>query len=89
LYLYLSIYLGIVANSIVATVKGFALVGGAGFIALFERTDDRREGYVELRRFFVGDHSFITGSLSSSEENLFVLAKNNRYQFFCIFFLCI
>lgn len=65
-------------EAVVPTSKGFCLVGGLGFVAVYERTQDRREAYWEVRRLSVGDLTLLAGALMPSEEKLFVVAKNGR-----------
>ena len=63
---------------VASTAKGFVLAGSCGFVALFERTDDRREPYAEIRRVLLGDHLILAASLVPSEERLILLTKTSR-----------
>ena len=69
---------GVVATAIVASQKGFALVGANGFIAVYERADDRKYPYAEIRRLKVGSEHFICGALSLAETYIYVVSNTKR-----------
>ena len=69
---------GYYATTITATSKGFILTGSNGFVSLFERSDDSKEGFVELSRMNLGDLNIIASSVTSMDSNLMMLLNDNR-----------
>lgn len=69
---------GTVATALVPSNKGFALVGANGFVALFERADDRKYPYAETRRFKIGNEHLICGALSVSETHIYAVSNTKR-----------
>jgi hypothetical protein len=65
-------------ESIVPTSKGFMLLGGNGFVALFEKHVDKKESFVEIRRLHLGDLAIVGATLIQGDEKLVILTKNNR-----------
>ena len=60
------------------TSKGFVVVGSCGFVSYYERTDDRREPYIEVRHLTLGA-LFLSGvSLLPSEEKLILISQSGR-----------
>jgi hypothetical protein len=60
------------------TSKGFILMGGSGFLAMYERAVDKRENFVETRRLCLGDMCIIGATLIQNEEKIVCVARNNR-----------
>ena len=54
------------------------LVGGNGFLAVYERTDDKREPYIETKRLNLGALRLNSAAVFSSEDRMAVLTKNSR-----------
>lgn len=69
---------GYYATAITATSKGFILTGSNGFISLFERSDDNKEGFVEISRMNLGDLNIIASSVTSMDSNLMMLLNDSR-----------
>jgi len=69
---------GVVATALVPSQKGFALVGTNGFVAIYERADDRKYPYAELRRFKIGNEHIICGALSVTESQIYVVSNTKR-----------
>lgn len=66
------------ANALVPYSKGFFVVGSYGFITMFERTEDRRDPYVEIRRVVLGEFHILSATLVPSEDRMVLLSKNAR-----------
>ena len=65
-------------TTVVASNKGFICGGSQGFVMVFERTDDKREPYQEVRRIILGDFTIIGLTLVPSEERLILLSSMSR-----------
>ena len=65
-------------EAIVPTSKGFMLVGGNGFLAVYERTDDKREPYIETKRLNLGALRLNYAAVFPSEDRMAVITKNSR-----------
>ena len=63
---------------VIATNKGFICGGSQGFVMFFEKTDDKREPYQEVRRVLLGDFLIIGLTLVPSEERLIMLSSLSR-----------
>ena len=65
-------------EAVIPTSKGFLLMGGLGFVAIYERAVDKRETFVETRRLCLGDMTIVGCALMQNEEKLLALGRNNR-----------
>lgn len=74
----LKLDIGCRAEKIIFSPKTFMLVGMGGFVAAYERTDDKQEPYVESRRLSLGDKQLVGGTIYPSEEKMVLLTKQGR-----------
>eukprot|EP01039_Chlorochromonas_danica_P002482 gene2482-2720_t len=65
-------------EKIICSPKTLMVVGYGGFIAAYERTDDKQEPYVESRRLSLGDKHLIGGAIYPSDEKMVLLTKQGR-----------
>jgi WD40 repeat protein len=65
-------------ENIIATDKGFVLIGNTGFIAIYEHTLEEKDPFTEVRRLCLGDVTLISGVFIREEERMILLTKSNR-----------
>jgi len=58
--------------------NGFIISGPYGFIALYDRTDEKRDPYVEVKKFTLGELNVIGVAIYPSEEKFVVLSDSGR-----------
>ena len=65
-------------ESVVPTTKGFMLIGGNGFVAIYERIDDKREPYIETKRLSLGNLQLCYAAVFPSEDRMVVISATSR-----------
>jgi hypothetical protein len=65
-------------EAIIPTSKGFILVGGLGLLAIYERIEDKREPFVEVKRISLGTSRLSFAAIFPSDERAAVVTKSNR-----------
>jgi hypothetical protein len=63
---------------IIPNSKAFLVVGNGGLIAMYERTDDKHDPYIESKRFTLNDLHIVGATVYPSEERMVVLTKSGR-----------
>jgi len=58
--------------------KGFCLYGKEGFVAIYEKCDDKREPYYEVRSMCLEVTNFIGGAVLPSEDRLILVSTEGR-----------
>jgi WD40 repeat protein len=66
-------------TAMASSLKGFVLVGNYGHVSFFERTDDKREPYIEVRHLILGEEFPLVGvCVLPSEHNVVVMSDSGR-----------
>jgi WD40 repeat protein len=57
---------------------GFALYGKEGFVSVYEKCDDKREPYYEIRGYTLEATNFIGGAILPTEDRLILVSHEGR-----------
>ena len=57
-------------EAISAFSKGFVVCGTRGFFRVFERTEDRKEPYIQIKSFSAGDEALTSLTISPTDETV-------------------
>ena len=65
-------------EAIGGTEKGFVLVGENGYISIYEKTIEKKDSFMEVRRLSLGDVTLKGVSIIVEDEQLCVVTSSNR-----------
>jgi len=66
-------------SALCSSMKGFIMVGNYGHISIYERTDDKREPYIEVRHLLLGEAFPLVGAcMLPSEHQVVVMTETGR-----------
>lgn len=77
-HLHLKLASNIRITRVVPYSKGFILVGTGGYMSFMERTEDKKEPFVEFRSVTLGKEALLSGATLPTEEKIAVLAESGR-----------
>ena len=66
-------------TALCSSMKGFVMVGNYGHVSIYERTDDKREPYIEVRHLLLGEEFPLVGvCMLPSEHQVVVMTEMGR-----------
>jgi hypothetical protein len=70
--------MGFRLENFAACGKGFIVVGTYGHVAIYDRTDEKRDPYVEVKKFTIGQLHLMNVAVYPSEDKFNVVSESGR-----------